>query len=83
MSVRPGLLSVWRFRQKVRRRRHCSTRTLFSAEGNVLQIWDVYFNSVVAPQAYIEGTNVVSKGTSAVWPFKEGDAVKHYYWTKT
>lgn len=55
----------------------------FSAEGNVLQIWDVYFNSVVAPQAYIEGTNVVSKGTGAVWPFKEGDAVKHYYWTKT
>ena len=56
----------------------------FSAEGNVLQIWDVYFNSVVAPQAYIEGTNVVSTGTTgAVWPFKEGDAVKHYYWTKT
>ena len=60
----------------------------FSAEGNVLQIWDVYFNSVVAPQAYIEGANVVSKGTTgAVWPFKEGDAVsspdKHYYWTKT
>lgn len=57
----------------------------FSAEGNVLQIWDVYFNSVVAPQAYIEGANVVSTG--AVWPFKEGDAVsspdKHYYWTKT
>lgn len=58
-------------------------RGLFSAEGNVLQIWDVYFNSVVAPQAYIEGTNVVSTGTGAVWPFKEGDAVKHYYWTKT
>lgn len=59
-------------------------RVLFSAEGNVLQIWDVYFNSVVAPQAYIEGTNVVSTGTTgAVWPFKEGDAVKHYYWTKT
>ena len=60
----------------------------FSAEVNVLQIWDVYFNSVVAPQAYIEGTNVVSKGTTgAVWPFKDGDAVsspdKHYYWTKT
>lgn len=55
----------------------------FSAAGNVLQIWDVYFNSVVAPQAYIEGTNVVSTGTGAVWPFKEGDAVKHYYWTKT
>lgn len=55
----------------------------FSAEGNVLQIWDVYFNSVVAPQAYIEGTNVVSTGTGGVWPFKEGDAVKHYYWTKT
>lgn len=55
----------------------------FSAEGNVLQIWDVYFNSVVAPQAYIEGTNVVSTGTGAVWPFKEGDAVKYYYWTKT
>ena len=56
----------------------------FSAEGNVLQIWDVYFNSVVAPQAYIEGINVVSTGTTgAVWPFKEGDAVKHYYWTKT
>lgn len=59
----------------------------FAAEGNVLQIWDVYFNSVVAPQAYIEGTNVVSTGTGAVWPFKEGDAVsfpdKHYYWTKT
>lgn len=55
----------------------------FSAEGNVLQIWDVYFNSVVAPQAYIEGTNVVSTGTGAVWPFKDGDAVKHYYWTKT
>lgn len=56
----------------------------FAAEGNVLQIWDVYFNSVVAPQAYIEGTNVVSTGTTgAVWPFKEGDAVKHYYWTKT
>lgn len=55
----------------------------FSAAGNVLQIWDVYFNSVVAPQAYIEGTNVVSTGTCAVWPFKEGDAVKHYYWTKT
>lgn len=60
----------------------------FSAEGNVLQIWDVYFNSVVAPQAYIKGTNVVSTGTTgAVWPFKEGDAVsspdKHYYWTKT
>ena len=59
----------------------------FSAEGNVLQIWDVYFNSVVAPQAYIEGTNVVSTGTGAVWPFKEGDVVtspdKHYYWTKT
>ena len=56
----------------------------FSAEGNVLQIWDVYFNSVVAPQAYIEGTNVVSTGTTGVvWPFKEGDAVKHYYWTKT
>lgn len=56
----------------------------FSAEGNVLQIWDVYFNSVVAPQAYIEGANVVSTGTTgAVWPFKEGDAVKHYYWTKT
>lgn len=59
----------------------------FSAEGNVLQIWDVYFNSVVDPQAYIEGTNVVSTGTGAVWPFKEGDAVsspdKHYYWTKT
>lgn len=57
----------------------------FSAEGNVLQIWDVYFNSVVAPQAYIEGANVVSTGT--VWPFKDGDAVsspdKHYYWTKT
>lgn len=57
----------------------------FSAKGNVLQIWDVYFNSVVAPQAYIEGANVVSTG--AVWPFKEGDAVsspdKHYYWTKT
>lgn len=35
----------------------------FSAAGNVLQIWDVYFNSVVAPQAYIEGTNVVSTGT--------------------
>ncbi len=64
------------------------TKTLFdadsfAAEGNVLQIWDVYFNSVVAPQAYIEGTNVVSTGTGAVWPFKEGDAVKHYYWTKT
>ena len=56
----------------------------FSAEGNVLQIWDVYFNSVVAPQAYIEGTDVVSTGTTgAVWPFKEGDVVKHYYWTKT
>lgn len=59
----------------------------FSAEGNVLQIWDVYFNSVVAPQAYIEGTNVVSTGTGAVWPFKDGDALssqdKHYYWTKT
>lgn len=55
----------------------------FAAEGNVLQIWDVYFNSVVAPQAYIEGANVVSTGTDAVWPFKEGDAVKHYYWTKT
>lgn len=60
----------------------------FSAEGNVLQIWDVYFNSVVAtPQAYIEGANVVSTGTGAVWPFKEGDALsspdKHYYWTKT
>lgn len=56
----------------------------FAAVGNVLQIWDVYFNSVVAPQAYIEGTNVVSTGTTgAVWPFKEGDAVKHYYWTKT
>lgn len=56
----------------------------FSAEGNVLQIWDVYFNSVVAtPQAYIEGANVVSTGTGAVWPFKDGDAVKHYYWTKT
>lgn len=59
----------------------------FSAEGNVLQIWDVYFNSVVAPQAYIEGTNVVSTGTDAVWPFKDGDDVlspgKHYYWTKT
>ena len=60
----------------------------FSAEGNVLQIWDVYFNSVVDPQAYIEGANVVSTGTTgAVWPFKEGDAVsspdKHYYWTKT
>lgn len=56
----------------------------FSAKGNVLQIWDIYFNSVVAPQAYIEGTNVVSTGpTGAVWPFKEGDAVKHYYWTKT
>ena len=56
----------------------------FSAKGNVLQIWDVYFNSVVAPQAYIEGTNVVSTGpTGAVWPFKEGDDVKHYYWTKT
>lgn len=56
----------------------------FSAKGNVLQIWDVYFNSVVAPQAYIEGTDVVSTGTTgAVWPFKEGDAVKHYYWTKT
>lgn len=55
----------------------------FSAAGNVLQIWDVYFNSVVDPQAYIEGTNVVSTGTGAVWPFKEGDAVKHYYWTKT
>lgn len=55
----------------------------FAAVGNVLQIWDVYFNSVVAPQAYIEGTNVVSTGTGAVWPFKEGDAVKHYYWTKT
>lgn len=57
----------------------------FSAKGNVLQIWDVYFNSVVAPQAYIEGSNVVSTGT--VWPFKDGDAVsspdKHYYWTKT
>lgn len=57
----------------------------FSAKGNVLQIWDVYFNSVVAPQAYIEGANVVSTGT--VWPFKDGDAVsspdKHYYWTKT
>ncbi len=51
----------------------------FSAEGNVLQIWDVYFNSVVAPQAYIEGTNVVSTGTTgAVWTDKEGDAVKHY-----
>lgn len=61
--------------------------TSFAAKGNVLQIWDVYFNSVVAPQAYIEGTNVVSTGTGAVWPFKEGDAVsspdKHYYWTKT
>ena len=58
--------------------------TSFAAKGNVLQIWDVYFNSVVAPQAYIEGTNVVSTGTTgAVWPFKEGDAVKHYYWTKT
>ena len=59
----------------------------FSAEGNVLQIWDVYFNSVVAPQAYIEGANVVSTGTGAVWPFKDGDALssqdKHYYWTKT
>lgn len=59
----------------------------FAAEGNVLQIWDVYFNSVVAPQAYIEGTNVVSTGTTAVWPFKDGDAVsspdKHYFWTKT
>lgn len=59
----------------------------FSAKGNVLQIWDVYFNSVVAPQAYIEGTNVVSTGTGAVWPFKDGDALsspdKHYYWTKT
>lgn len=56
----------------------------FSAEGNVLQIWDVYFNSVVAPQAYIEGANVVSTGTTGtVWPFKEGNAVKHYYWTKT
>ena len=59
----------------------------FSAEGNVLQIWDVYFNSVVDPQAYIEGANVVSTGTGAVWPFKDGDAVsspdKHYYWTKT
>lgn len=59
----------------------------FSAEGNVLQIWDVYFNSVVDPQAYIEGANVVSTGTGAVWPFKDGDDVlspdKHYYWTKT
>lgn len=55
----------------------------FSAEGNVLQIWDVYFNSVVDPQAYIEGANAVSTGTGAVWPFKDGDAVKHYYWTKT
>ena len=57
--------------------------TSFSATGNVLQIWDVYFNSVVDPQAYIEGANVVSTGTGAVWPFKDGDAVKHYYWTKT
>ena len=57
--------------------------TSFAAKGNVLQIWDVYFNSVVAPQAYIEGASVVSTGTDAVWPFKEGDAVKHYYWTKT
>lgn len=55
----------------------------FAAEGNVLQIWDVYFNSVVAPQAYIESANVVSTGTGAVWPFKDGNAVKHYYWTKT
>ena len=59
----------------------------FSAKGNVLQIWDVYFNSVVAPQAYIEGANVVSTETGAVWPFKDGDALsspdKHYYWTKT
>lgn len=59
----------------------------FSAKGNVLQIWDVYFNSVVDPQAYIEGANVVSTGTGAVWPFKDGDALsspdKHYYWTKT
>lgn len=56
----------------------------FSATGNVLQIWDVYFNSVVAtPQAYIEGANVVSTGTGTVWPFKDGDAVNHYYWTKT
>ena len=62
--------------------------TSFAAKGNVLQIWDVYFNSLVAPQAYIEGTNVVSTGTrDVVWPFKDGDAVtspdKHYYWTKT
>lgn len=53
----------------------------FSAAGNVLQIWDVYFNSVVAPQAYIEGTNVVSTGTTgAVWPFKEGDAGTHRFY---
>lgn len=62
--------------------------TSFAAKGNVLQIWDVYFNSVVEPQAYIEGANVVSAGTTgAVWPFKDGNAVtspdKHYFWTKT
>lgn len=60
----------------------------FSARGNVLQIWDVYSNSVVEPFAYIAGANVVSGGDdNSIWPFRSdenpGAADEHYYWTKT
>lgn len=62
-------------------------RPSFSAEGNVLKIWDVYYNSVVEPFAYIDGTNVVSDGKSGIWPFRSdenvGAADEHYFWTKT
>ena len=63
-------------------------RTSFSARGNVLQIWDVYSNSVVEPFAYIAGANVVSGGDdNSIWPFRSdenpGAADEHYYWTKT
>lgn len=63
-------------------------RTSFSAMGNVLQIWDVYSNSVVEPFAYIAGANVVSGGdNNSIWPFRSdenpGAADEHYYWTKT
>lgn len=63
----------------------------FQAEGNALQIWDVYFSAIQEPKPYIDGKFVVSGGPDAnksnVWPFRpsitESSVQDHYYWTKT
>ena len=61
----------------------------FQTKGNALQVWDVYYNAVQSPVAYLDGKYVVSDGNAAgsVWPFRptitETSVQDHYYWTKT